>query len=83
MVTKLLLTAWAPKTLSNYGTYTRKWFKYCSTKNISDLYEATYKDGKSFLAVYFYKQSRNYGVTAAVYLALSTELPETNRITFG
>ena len=78
----LILSSWAPKTVSSYNTYKKKWDLFCSRNGIEYPHLATFEEGANFLADLF-KSGEKYGSIAAARSALSAILPTREGVTFG
>ena len=75
--------SWAPSTQRSYNSCIKRWIGYCKANTIRDPYNASYKEGMSFLADLFYKENQKYGLIAVARSALSTILPRKEGKTFG
>ena len=81
-INELILASWAPKTISSYDVYIKKWVQYCKDNSINDPHKASYEEAMSFIAD-LYNNGYKYGTIANARSALSAILPKKGGVTFG
>ena len=77
-----MLSAWAPKTISQYNTPINRWVAYCEERGISPL-DASVQEGAEFLADLFSSSSLGYSAMGSARSALSAILKPTEGVPFG